>query len=303
MFLGLFRRKPDGRPQKRKRLGELLVEHKLLTQEQLGEALGVQKLTREPLGRILVRQGAISVLHLYQKLAEQWLMKASAASLTVAFGVASMGSSPAMAETTSIRLAPVAAIVAQPPETRRQADGYSSELFGTSEMRSDNIAAFTKWTTMLDRFDSQLSARSASPRVQLWKAALQDFRGKGSVAEIRAVNSYINEVKYIADKSNWGKSDYWATPMEFFSRGGDCEDFAIAKYASLKALGFTEDQMRIAIVHDKVKNIPHAILVVYTEDGTFVLDNQDKELKRTEDVKRYRPIFSINRSAWWLHKA
>lgn len=283
------------------RLGELLIKNGLIEREHLNEALRIQTVTHEPLGKILIRQGVISAVQLYRKVAEQWCMKAAATSLTVVFGMAAINVAPARADTTTIHLTPVAAIMAQ-PAVSKQAAG-ASQLFGSTELRSDNIAAFTKWTQMLDRFEGQLGSRSSSPRVQMWKASLGDLRNEAKVSQIREVNRYINQVKYIPDSQNWSKSDYWATPIEFFSRGGDCEDFAIAKYASLKALGVPADDMRIAIVHDKIKNIPHAILIVYTDEGVFVLDNQEKDMKRAEDVNRYRPIFSINQSSWWLHKA
>ena len=54
---------------------------------------------------------------------------------------------------------------------------------------------------------------------------------------------------------------------DFFTRGGDCEDFAIAKYTALRALGVPEERLRVAIVHDDEKNLPHAILVVYTDNA------------------------------------
>ena len=56
------------------------------------------------------------------------------------------------------------------------------------------------------------------------------------------------------------------------------------------------------IVQDKVKNIPHAILLVYTAEGVYVLDNQDKRTLQSEKVTRYQPIFSINSANWWLHR-
>lgn len=287
-------------PKSHKKLGEILIKAGLIGASQLDDALRIQKITREPLGKILIRQGIVSAVHVYHKLAEQWCIKLGTASLTVAFSVAAFNVTPAHADTTTIQLTPVAAIVSQPVMKH---SSERSRLFGSSEIKSDNISAFTKWIQMLDRFEGQLSARSSSPRVQMWKASLGDIRKQPQTEQIREVNSYINEVKYISDNKNWGKSDYWATPIEFFSRGGDCEDFAIAKYASLKALGMSDDNLRLAIVHDKIKNIPHAILIVYANDGVFILDNQEKEMKRAEDVTRYRPIFSINQSSWWLHKA
>ena len=122
------------------------------------------------------------------------------------------------------------------------------------------------------------------------------------MAMVQGVNRLVNENRYIVDKRNWGKSDYWATPVEFLKRGGDCEDFAIAKYTALRSLGFPEERLRVAIVQDTVKNIPHAVLVAYTDEGAFILDNQIKSLVDAERKGRYKPIFSINRQAWWLLK-
>jgi predicted transglutaminase-like cysteine proteinase len=59
--------------------------------------------------------------------------------------------------------------------------------------------------------------------------------------------------------------------------------------------------MRIAIVKDLQKGVPHAILIVYTENGPMVLDNQIKKMTEADDIEHYKPIFSINRTAWWLH--
>ena len=51
--------------------------------------------------------------------------------------------------------------------------------------------------------------------------------------QLDAVNRYMNKHQYITDIVNWGVTDYWETPREFFLKDGDCEDFAIAKFKSL----------------------------------------------------------------------
>ena len=61
--------------------------------------------------------------------------------------------------------------------------------------------------------------------------------------------------------------------------------------------------MRLAIVQDLEKNIPHAVLIVYTDQGAYLLDNQIKRLISAERGSRYKPIYTINRQAWWLHTA
>ncbi len=344
------------------RLGDLLIAGGLITSEQLHQALSIQKTTREPLGKILVREGTLSAVQLYRKLTEQWCLKVSAAGLTMmmqmvtpnsaraeehalsnvqlavtaatqmgAHAVRSQADTPrqqqirvasfqrhyggptkvqaqqyamALPANAAAAIAPAAAPTMAAPvaAVRPQLAPQGSGLFGTAEVRSNDITAFTKWTTVMARFEDQMRTQNASPRVQAWKASMQRLRGQSAAQQVAAVNDYINKTTYIEDRQNYSKSDYWATPIEFFSRGGDCEDFAIAKYASLRALGFAADKMRIAIVQDKIKNIPHAILIVYTNEGTFVLDNQDKRTRSAEDVNRYKPIFSINSKSWWLHK-
>lgn len=174
-------------------------------------------------------------------------------------------------------------------------------LFQTQEERSDNIQPFTKWTRVLSRTQADYVLKGAQEQPLLQQVAAFDQPALSIKDKARHVNDLMNTLEYVGDQENYGRSDYWATPAEFMARGGDCEDFAIAKYAALKALGVPENRLRLAIVHDTVKDIPHAILVVYAENGPIILDNQIKELRSALQPGRYRPIFSINANAWWLH--
>lgn len=282
------------------RLGDLLVGAGLLTEENLQKALALQSQRRQPLGRILVDEGYVSAVQLYRKLAEQWCIKTSAAG--VAFMLQTFTpTSSARADDggTAVRLAAAFSPAASQPALKKL---DRPKLFGSMEIRSNDISSFTKWTTVMARFEQQMKTAGGDMQMQAWKAQLQSLAGSSAREKVAAVNTYINQISYIEDIKNYGKSDHWATPVEFFRKGGDCEDFAIAKYASLRALGFTTEQLRIAIVQDKIKNIAHAILIVYTEEGTFVLDNQDKRLRHAAEVSRYQPVFSINATNWWLHR-
>lgn len=287
-----------GRPLRSYRLGDLMVAAGLISAEQLKRALDLQQDTKIPLGKILVQEGYVSAVQLYRKLAEQWCLKASAAGLTLMMQTMT----PVMARADDgqqVRLAAAFSPAAVRPLDQQIA---KPQIFGTKEIRSNDISAFTKWTTVMRRFEDQMATQSTSPRMQMWKSHLQGLKGLSARDQIDAVNSYINQTRYIEDSANYGKSDYWATPIEFFSKGGDCEDFAVAKYASLRALGFSTDQLRIMIVQDKIKRIAHAILIVYTPEGAFVLDNQQKSVLPQDQVKRYEAVFSINSTNWWLHR-
>ncbi len=135
-------------------------------------------------------------------------------------------------------------------------------------------------------------------------AEIASLKGLPRNEQIEQVNDFLNQVDYVDDRSAYGENGYWgASPDRFFSGGGDCKDYAIAKYASLRALGFTDMDLRIAVVQDKVKDIAHAILIFYSGDEGYVLDNQNKKIEPIEAVNRYQPYFSINETSWWLHHA
>jgi predicted transglutaminase-like cysteine proteinase len=282
---------------RRYKLGDLLVTHGVITPSQLKAALAEQKKTGAKLGKVLIRHGAISTFQLYGKLAEQWCLRISTAG--IALLLQAVTPSTGHADDHVASRFTVAA-------TARSVDKaiLYPELFGTREVKSNDIAAFKKWTTELHRFEKQMkTAAASSPGATRWKALLRQMQAKPEREQIEGVNAFFNQINYIEDIQNYGKTDYWATPVEFLTRGGDCEDFAIAKYAALRALGFSPQQLRVAIVMDEIKNIPHAILVVYSDAGNFVLDNQDQKVEAIAAVSRYKPIFSINSDSWWLHKA
>lgn len=116
------------------------------------------------------------------------------------------------------------------------------------------------------------------------------------------VNKYMNVSAYIVDPVNWGMPDYWATPTEFFLKDGDCEDYAISKYVTLKRMGVDISKMRLVIVQDENLRIAHAVLAVTLEDNIYILDNQVNAVLPHNKIRHYRPVYSINEQAWWLHR-
>ncbi len=283
------------------RLGDVLVHDGLLSSQDLKKALELQKKECMPLGTVLIEHKFVTATTIRRALFEQMAFRFMAAFVTTILAFSSFGvKKPRAAQMKD--LPSQITMVAGVDQTIEPLNYYPN-LFGTNEKQSTNLRPFTKWSGMFDRLEQSMNSSKSKTVLAKWKQDLSAFKGSSLYDMAQKVNKYVNGHKYITDNKLWGKSDYWATPIEFFSRGGDCEDFAIAKYASLRALGVPEERLRLAIVHDKQKNIPHAVLIVYTERGAMVLDNQNKTMKAAASVNRYRPIFSINRLAWWLHTA
>ena len=190
-------------------------------------------------------------------------------------------------------------------------------FFHSVEVRSKNLKPFKKWRAALGRYSKELKSRKKtschSKRLNIcnygdWGRFLKSLKGRDKYTQIRAVNARMNKAKYITDKTNWGRKDYWATPGEFMARFGDCEDFAIVKYLSLRLLGFKERELRVVAVKDLNLKVGHAVLIVKLKDPktkktkVYLLDNQIKKVVEAKTVRHYEPVFSINKNFWWRHR-
>ena len=90
------------------------------------------------------------------------------------------------------------------------------------------------------------------------------------------VNNYVNTYTFIPDKV-----DEWYTLPEFLKRGGgDCEDFAIAKYTMLVALGVSKDNLKMTYGFNIPQKEKHMVLI-YTDkniDESLILDSINKSI-------------------------
>jgi predicted transglutaminase-like cysteine proteinase len=167
---------------------------------------------------------------------------------------------------------------------------------------STDLTGFPKWRGMLARFSLELSD-PAGADVRTWRSFAAALSPGDRLAQLRAVNTAVNAYPYISDVVNWGKADFWETPMEFLQRAGDCEDFAVTKYMLLRALGVAVDDMRVTVVDDPHLGVTHAVLLVTTGDRYYVLDNLTNEVVPESAMPFYRPIYSINEHGWWSYAA
>ena len=96
------------------------------------------------------------------------------------------------------------------------------------------------------------------------KELLNGLKDKTDMEKLEAVNDWYNFMQYKSDQQVYGMSDYWATLYEFVGKGmGDCEDYTIAKYYTLKELGIDPNRMKFTYVVYKSRsgqNISHMVL-------------------------------------------
>jgi predicted transglutaminase-like cysteine proteinase len=145
----------------------------------------------------------------------------------------------------------------------------------------------------------------AEKRIVAWRKAVDGVQGGTDLEKLIAVNNFFNQMDFVDDIDHWGKEDYWATPIEFLgTRGGDCEDFTIAKYFSLRELGVPDEKLRLVYVKALKLNQHHMVLAYYHKPTAIpvLLDNLDKTLKPASKRRDLLPIYSFNAKNLWLSK-
>lgn len=174
-------------------------------------------------------------------------------------------------------------------------------LFGSMEFQRP-IETVTSWLDVMERnANNFVFYPGAVFRGKKWDSLKKSAEDKNSLGILRIVNSFWNKWPYREDIELWGKSDYWAAPYEFIPRSGDCEDYAIAKFYTLKELGFDPGDMRIVVVRDSVRGLAHAVLAVKDENNIYILDNLSKSVLSHNRLRNYIPQYSVNESGRWAH--
>ena len=140
------------------------------------------------------------------------------------------------------------------------------------------------------------------PRLVAWRGLVQALDGAAPQTVLAAVDAFVDAVPYAHDRETFGVADHWAGPWRFLQSRGDCEDYAIAKYATLKRLGFAARDLQIVVVEDTLLGVAHAVLAVRLATTIWILDNQLATPVPAAALDRYRPYYAVNEDARWLHR-
>jgi len=147
--------------------------------------------------------------------------------------------------------------------------------------------------------------QAAENRVSAWQQLIIEHTGDSEWASIHTVNDFFNKMQFVSDQIHWHRSDYWATPVEFLStNGGDCEDFSIAKYFTLRELGVPDKKLRITYVKALRLNQAHMVLAYYEspDSDPLILDNLIPQIRHAYNRHDLLPVYSFNGKNLWMSK-
>lgn len=142
-------------------------------------------------------------------------------------------------------------------------------------------------------------------RLEAWQSLINDNFQKPERLQLQKVNDFFNQARFTNDLDLWGKSDYWATPYEFLGiDAGDCEDYVIAKYFTLKAMGVEESKLYLTYVKAIRLKQAHMVLTYFKTPKSIplVLDNLTDQILKATQRNDLIPIYSFNGDGLWLSK-
>ncbi len=170
-------------------------------------------------------------------------------------------------------------------------------------------SAFSDMQIDFKQFHQLMAQRFGASRLevsQAWEKLLLEAARLPEQARIDKIHRFFqHHLQYETDLQIWGQKDYWATPLETLGTGrGDCEDWAIAKYFSLRLVGIAEPHLRLIYVRheNSTTSEPHVVLGCHVAAAAelLILDSRFPRvfpLSRRSDLK---PLFSFNSENLWI---
>ena len=190
---------------------------------------------------------------------------------------------------------PAAAVVA--PQT-------SEEPFGLFTFRAPEGLLWVKWRGVEARMRAEAKSvadcKSDEDRCSSLERRFIALARSAPSADVRTrveiINRNVNQaIRYVSDIEQHGVVDLWSSPLETLAAGiGDCEDYAIAKFALLQDAGIPEQDLRILLVRDTAVRQDHAVLAVRIDRGWLVLDNRRSGLSEASGLPYFMPLFAID---------
>ena len=180
----------------------------------------------------------------------------------------------------------------------------STEPFGLSAFRAPEGLLWVKWRGVEQELKAEAKelelcrtdSMSCSSAARRFLALVDSAQAREGRARIDLVNRTINSaIRYTSDYAQHGVADLWTAPLATLTSGrGDCEDYAIAKYAVLRAAGVPATDLRLLLVHDRAVRQDHAVLAARDNGRWVVLDNRHPMLPDTVSLPQFAPLFALD---------
>ena len=190
----------------------------------------------------------------------------------------------------------------------------SAEPFGVFAFAISSGSLQQKWFALKQKLDDDMVQLAlcdgdrdncASPAALKLIAIVDQARSRDGRAKLGETNRAINlAIRAQSDEALYGQIDVWASPLATFSAGaGDCEDYAIAKFAALRLAGVAAGDLRLIIMRDTIRGEDHAVVAARLDGHWLTLDNRRLAMVEDVAVRNVRPTFVMDRGSLRRYEA
>jgi predicted transglutaminase-like cysteine proteinase len=180
----------------------------------------------------------------------------------------------------------------------------SAEPFGLFATRLSAGGLTEKWNGVERKLEDDMVQialcdgdrdHCVSPAALRFLAIVDEARAREGRARFGEINRAINlAIKAVSDMAQHGQPDVWSSPLATFASGaGDCEDYAIAKFAALRMVGMSPEDLRIVVLRDLLHGEEHAAVLARLDGHWLMLDNRRMAMIEDVDVRNHRPLYVI----------
>lgn len=179
-----------------------------------------------------------------------------------------------------------------------------------------SLVIATRLPIQFSTFLQQMNKQYGPARMQVarnWQSMLLHLQNQTDQQKVLQVNNFFaRNLRYRTDQQLWQQNDYWATPLETMGRGlGDCEDYAIAKYISLRALGISDEKLRLIYVKAQIggpnsgRTQAHMVLGYFATANAqpLILDSLITKVLPAAKRTDLSPVFSFNSQGLWANNS
>jgi predicted transglutaminase-like cysteine proteinase len=208
-------------------------------------------------------------------------------------------------------LRPVAVAVAAVVVVLAMATGaMASHSAQPQESPFDELLQLPQWKQVARQLPREaglvracLKGRCTSAAVLRLAAMVERGSSPDRMVQLRRVHEAVNRQTYAEDRDQFGVDDLWQSPLAFAARGGDCEDFAIAKYFVLRLLGMAPSDLRIVVLTGQDRREVHAVLLARAAGEWHVLDNREEEPRPLRSYRGWILQYGLTEAAGFRYSA
>jgi predicted transglutaminase-like cysteine proteinase len=194
----------------------------------------------------------------------------------------------------------------RPPSSRR----WGNFCIGLGGALLLGMAVATPDLGRMERLAGERYDANTVRTVAEWRRLISEATRLPEAERLEQANTFFNRrFSFKDDSLVWQQKDYWATPLEAMGKGaGDCEDYSIAKFMTLRLMGVPPEKLRMIYVKAKIggprSSVTQAHMVVgyyaTPDEEPLILDNLVSELRPASRRADLSPVFTFNMDGLWV---